>query len=170
MQNNSFLGLKKNKKGAMLSLVMLAIMGTLIVFSAIVVFLLPKLANISEIIDIPNSLDSIYIQEAQMNLVLEQIFENSLKSYDLASGKEGFVSSFKNELNKYKGPNGNYLWLTPELKQVENQISVDRISIGGNKISLVLNLKIEKAKEISGDEVFRISYNYTKVLEKTFKS
>ena len=62
------------------------------------------------------------------------------------------------------------MWLTSELKQVENQISVDRISIEGNKINLVLNLKIEKAKEISGDEVFRVSYNYTKVLEKTFKS
>ena len=166
MQNN----LKKNKKGAMLSLVILAFMGALIVFSAIVVFLLPKTAKIAEIIDIPNTLDSVYIQESQLNLVLEQIFENSLKSYDLTSGKESFISNFKNELNKYKGENGNYLWLTSELKQVENQISVDRISIEGNKINLVLNLKIEKAKEISGDEVFRVSYNYTKVLEKTFKS
>jgi hypothetical protein len=153
--------MKRNKKAllalAILFLVVLEI--TLIVFTLVWFNMRDNSAN--KKIDASSSVDSIYLREELVNLNIQEIFDRAVYGFKSESGKEVFIKNFKDELNKLKDVNGNYI--IPELSQIENQITPENINIDNKQISfnLKINLNIHSGS-------IKASYSYSKNFEKIF--
>ena len=100
------------------------------------------------------SLEEVYLIEEILNYNINNIMEKS------AGGTaEEFISSFKQELVKYKS-DGEY---NPyQLSQVEEQLIPGKVAIENGKVFLTLDFKIEG--EIN--DKLSASYIYTKTFEK----
>lgn len=154
-----------NKKAVSISILLLVISALVISVIALTYFY-TKNNDIRRVIRVSNKIDEIYVKESLLNFYLQDIFDKAVKGFDFSSGKQGFVDSFKKELNNYKDENGSYP--IEELKQVES-IGEEDVELLEEKLVLKLNLEIKNSYVEESYEGGMFVYKYEKEFQKVFK-
>jgi len=154
-----------NKKGGVpLSIVLIVVLSILLLATSLVSFVLRD-KNFESTIYSTSTLDDIYSREAVINSQIQNIVDNSFQGI---SSDEDFINNFKSQLNSYKNPEGVYL--NPDLKQVEEQLLVDKIKIEKDnsiikKVSINFNIELNKELNVKEKKVFEADYKYIKTFE-----
>jgi len=151
--------LKLNKKADMSIPIVLLVLLTLVLTSFSLYSFVLREKNIKETMQVPLIIDIVYIEEAELNYYLQDIFDRSVSLNSVE-----FINNFENELAKYKGEDGIYLnkWL----EQVEGQ--AENVEIDDGRISLVLDIEMKGRQTVGKQDVMGLDYNYKKVFEKNF--
>jgi hypothetical protein len=157
---------KINKKGAMLSIVVIVLFAIILVLTCLFYFVTSK-SHIVERLNVHDSISALYIEEAQVNYLISQIFEDSVKNLNSNNllSKEEILNLIRNQLILYK-PDKFYLQEARYLSQVENQLIPENIEISSDKVVLKLAINLQKNKIIDGREVIYATYSYNKQFEK----
>jgi hypothetical protein len=164
--------ISNNKKASSISIVLLVILTIFVISLSLFYFSLSK-KDTDKKVYISSLIESVYIKEIILNYEVQNIFEDSFKEYKIADGKSAFIKNFSDQLNKYKNSSGSYY--IPELIQVDEQLSEDKIEIiqGSNeepdKLILKLNFTLNQIQVKDGFEEFSVNYTYAKEFEKVFK-
>ena len=151
--------LRLNKRADMSIPIVLLVLLTLVLTSFSLYSFILREKNVEETIQVPLIIDVVYIEEAELNYYLQDIFD---KSVSLNSAE--FINNFENELSKYRDDGGIYLnkWL----EQVEGQ--AENVEIDNGNISLVLDIKMKGRQTEGKRNVMTLDYNYKKRFEKNF--
>ena len=164
---------KKNKKGISIVIVFL-VLTTLLLTSIALYQFITENKNRELTLEVPNSINSIYLKESYLDYYLDDIFEKSTKDFSSNQGKDVFIENFRNNLNEYKDKNGRYIM--PELGIVERELNNFEIELDENKVVLNVDVIISDnynllAEPINNEnrEIISVSYNYRKRFEKVFK-
>ncbi|OGJ20404.1 hypothetical protein A3K73_00120 [Candidatus Pacearchaeota archaeon RBG_13_36_9] len=146
----------KNKKGMTLTIGILAIATVVLCTYALFAFNL-RIAKLNQKVEIA-SLENVFIIEEVLNYNVNNMMEKSS-----GGSTEEFISSFRQELFKYKS-GGEYV--PYQLSQVEGQLTPENVRIENGKVFLTLTFKIEGDVN---DKVYA-SYAYTKIFEKEIEN
>jgi len=156
----------RNKKAISIPIVLLVIFTIIITSTSLFYFVISK-KDFSTRLIIPNTIDSIYLEETYLDYYLNEIFERSINDFSKINGKEVFIENFKSNLIEYKDKNGNYV--LKSLREVEVSLDSEDVILTGESLVLNIDILISESKEIEGYEVLYVSYNYENSLEKVFK-
>lgn len=153
---------KMNAKGISLPIYILGFLSVALIIFTLVAFNV-KQKDVSDTIRISGSADLVDVNEAQVNFYLQECFDNALKDFKPALGKEVFINNFLHELKK-NGEDYDF----NALKDVEKQIIPENIALTNNIISLKLNLNILTVIENDAERFIDIDYRYSKEFVKRF--
>ena len=157
--------LMKNKRAMSLPILVLVILTIVLVFVSLFYFSSRDKQN-KETLMIPSVIDELYRGEARLNFHLRDIFEKSVKNMQETKSQDVFISSFKDELNRFKSQNGNYL--IQGMEQVESQLNNKNIIIDSEKVILTLEIELFASKKDDKQDT-QVNYKYIKQFEKVFK-
>ena len=164
---------KKNKKGISIVIVFL-VLTTLLLTSIALYQFITENKNRQLTLEVPNSINSIYLKEDYLDYYLEDIFEKSTKDLSYSQGKEVFIENFRNNLEGYKDKEGRYI--LEELAIVERELNNFEVELDENKIALNVDITIADSYNLLAEpvdnqngEIISVSYNYKKRFEKVFK-
>jgi len=161
----------KNKKAGMSIPIVVLVIFTLVLTLVTLAYFSTRDETDKKTLIVPGIIDGVYLEEAQLNYLLEDIFNKASKDLKFEDGKEVFINNFKKELERYKSEGEGYS--IEGLEQVHKQIN-DEILMGEglelNEEKITLKLGIELfAGNINEKEDIKINYKYEKEFEKVFK-
>lgn len=153
----------KNKR-ANIPITLLVLMALVLTLAALYSFN-THVSRVSGEVKDSRFLDYIYSKENEVNFYINDIMEKAIAKTGTINpnAKSLFIDNFKRELLKYKK---NQTLVPEELNQIEQQINMENIDINDKKISINLNIKIEKKFQ----DKFIISYLYNKKFLKVLNS
>ena len=180
----------KNKKGEMHLPSLFLIIATLILVITALISLYSYTGDIKRTFAGPKAVDAVYIEEAELDYHLENIFDKvtndqffkrPINDSNILEIKQGFISRFKEELSNYinfsQTPSNLMLASTSSgkensliyyLKQTGDSVVNDNLVFENGKLILNPRANIVMIQKIGDKEYIRVAYPYKKKFEKAF--
>ena len=157
--------MRMNKKGLLSNPIIWLVLLEVCLILFTLFYFNSKHQQVERTIVLSNEVDGVYIQEAQLNFILQNILDSASLRVDSSYSKESFINEFKKELNRYKNLDGSYF--IKGLNQVEDQLNSGNVDINDKKVSLVLKFIIDNS---GSNNNLKVTYSYVKKFEKYFNS
>lgn len=149
-----------NKKGIAIA-VLLMVLTSIFLSGLSLIYFFSVNNNIEERIDMHTAVDGLLIREKNIDVMLTDIFEKSVKDFNPADGEPIFLDNIKRELDFYKDKKGN---VPSGLDSIYEQLKEGNVELTPEKILFTVEIDfLEEKSDI------KIDYRYIKRFEKIFK-
>ncbi len=119
-----------------------------------------RIQQTSILIENSDLLETVYSQESKVNFQIQQIVDSSaIGTSSSINDKAKFIENMKKELEKYKVQD-NYI--IPELGQLPERLTENRVITDNGQISIKLRIKIENSLQNEGFTYVSAQYIYEK--------
>ena len=150
-----------NKQGTASIAIVLLVLLTVVLLTTSLFYFIIRDKRDTQSVYAPSFLKEIYFNEANINLYVQQIVDESSKNAD---SKAVFIYNFKKNLEKYKDKDGNFIVF--ELGQIDTQLVEKNIElVSNNHFKIKLDFVLSKELLNQDKKIFSAVYSYSKVFE-----